>query len=160
MWSEVDRSGATTVLLGNFQAKVDEKFRVKLPAFFRSHIETTWGTGLYVTSDSHVGAYVQIYPMPVWLAILEKLAAMPRSLSAAKKLSQWTNYWGQAADLDSQGRVLIHPLLREAAAMDGEIVVLGEQDKLTLWNHARFKQSASESAMTDDDWDDLARRGL
>lgn len=148
------------MLLGNSPAKIDEKGRLKVPTEFRTYIETTWGTSLFVTSDSDGGQSVQIYPMPVWLEIQKKLGAMPSSNPTRRKYALWTNYFGKVADLDTQGRVLIHPLLREAAAMNGEVVVLGDYNRLSLWNHDRFKQFGPDQKFNDDDWRVLSEHGI
>ena len=61
------------------------------------------------------------------------------------------NYFGQVAELDSQGRVADPPRLREAADMSGEVDVLGQYDYLEVWNHDRFvseARSASRSPTT------------
>jgi transcriptional regulator MraZ len=148
------------VLLGNSPAKIDEKGRLKVPTEFRTYIETTWGTSLFVTSDSDGGQSVQVYPMPVWLEIQKKLGAMPSSNPTRRKYALWTNYYGKVAELDTQGRVLIHPLLRDAAAMNGEVVVLGDYNRLALWNHDRFKQFGPDQKFTDDDWRVLSEHGI
>lgn len=148
------------MLLGNSPAKIDEKGRLKVPTEFRAYIETTWGTSLFVTSDSDGGQSVQIYPMPVWMDIQKKLGAMPSSNPTRRKYALWTNYYGKVADLDTQGRVLIHPLLRDSAAMNGEVVVLGDYNRLSLWNHDRFKQFGPDQKFTDDDWRVLSEHGI
>ena len=42
-------------------------------------------------------------------------------------------------EIDSQGRVLIPPQLREPAAMQGDVVVLGLPKYLEVWNRARVR---------------------
>ena len=37
---------------------------------------------------------------------------------------RWTSLYGQSSEIDGQGRVLIHPLLRERAAMAGDVFVM------------------------------------
>ena len=63
------------MLRGNYAAKIDDKGRLKIPNAFRSLVEGQHGTELFVTSLT--GEYVRIYPMPVWLALEEKLARVP-----------------------------------------------------------------------------------
>jgi len=117
------------VLLGNIPAKIDDKGRLKVPTEFRTYIESTWGTSLFVTSDSDSGQSVQVYPMPVWLEIQKKLGQMPSSNPTRRKYALWTNYYGKVTELDSQGRVMVHPLLRDDAAMAGDVLVFGDYNR-------------------------------
>ncbi len=148
------------MLLGNIPAKIDDKGRLKVPTEFRTFIESTYGTALFVTSDSDAGQSVQIYPMPVWLEIQKKLGQMPSSNPTRKKYALWTNYYGKVTELDSQGRVMIHPLLREDAVMAGEVLVFGDYNRLSVWNKERFKQLGPEHRLTDDDFRVLSEHGI
>ena len=71
------------------------------------------------------GGFVRVYPFSVWREIEDKLAALPSMNKAKKKFLDRTNYWGQAARMDGQGRILIPSLLRESAVMRGEVAVIG-----------------------------------
>jgi transcriptional regulator MraZ len=146
------------VLRGNYAAKIDEKGRLKIPNAFRSLIEGTHGKELFVTSIT--GEYVRIYPMPVWLAYEEKLAAVPTTLPARLRLFDRINYYGQTAEVDVQGRVLIHPRVRDSAGMTGEVDVLGQYDWLDVWNHERFVAKLQREPYTDDDARALAEYGI
>ena len=44
-------------------------------------------------------------------------------------------------ELDGQGRILIQPILREAAQMKGDVDVMGNLTYLDVWNHARFLEN-------------------
>jgi MraZ protein len=124
------------VLRGNHAAKIDEKGRLKIPNAFRALVETKHGKELFVTSLT--GEYVRVYPMPVWQALEEKLARMPSTHPARLKFLDRVNYYGQAAEIDAQGRVVIHARLRDSAGMTGEVDVFGQYDYLDVWNHERF----------------------
>ena len=112
------------MLRGNYAAKIDDKGRLKIPNAFRALVEGQHGKEVFVTSLT--GEYVRIYPMPVWTALEEKLAAVPSTLPARLKFFDRVNYFGQAAEFDLQGRVLIHPRLRESAGMSGDVDVFGQ----------------------------------
>ncbi len=42
------------------------------------------------------------------------------------------------AELDRQGRVLIPPVLRQFAGLDGQVVVVGTGEGIEIWNAADF----------------------
>jgi MraZ protein len=146
------------VLRGNYAAKIDDKGRLKIPNAFRDLVQGQHGTELFVTSLT--GEYVRVYPMPVWTALEEKLAAVPSTHPARLKFFDRVNYYGQTAEIDAQGRVVIHPRLREAAGMTGEVDVLGQYDWLDVWNHERFAAKLQREPFTDDDARALAQFGI
>jgi MraZ protein len=146
------------VLRGNYAAKIDDKGRLKIPNAFRALVEGKHGTELFVTSLT--GESVRIYPMPVWLALEERLARAPSTHPSRTKFLNRVNYFGQAAEIDAQGRVVIHPRLRESAGMSGEVDVLGEVDRLEVWNHERLVAKLQAEPFTDDDAKALSEFGI
>ena len=151
MWSH-------KVLRGNFSARIDEKGRLKIPTAFRSLIEETHGNSLFVTSLS--GESVLVYPMPVWIAIEEKLARVPSTNPARMRFLDRVNFFGQPAEFDRQGRVSVHPRLRESAGMAGAVAVIGQQDHLAVWNNERFVKRLEHDPFTEADAHALSELGI
>lgn len=154
----MELSGQKAVLRGNHTAKIDDKGRLKIPNAFRSLIEGEHGAELFVTSLT--GEEVRIYPLPVWLALEERLGRMPSTHPARLRFFDRVNYFGQMADIDSQGRVVLPARLRESAGMDGEVDVLGQYDHLDVWNHERFLGKLHREPYTDDDARALSEFGI
>ena len=146
------------MLRGNYAAKIDDKGRLKIPNAFRALIEETHGAELFVTSLT--GDSVRLYPMPVWLALEEKLARVPSTHPARLKFFDRVNYFGQTAAIDAQGRVVIHQRLRESASMSGEVDVFGQYDVLDVWNHERFLARLQNEPFTADDAKALSEFGI
>lgn len=146
------------MLRGNYAAKIDDKGRLKIPNAFRALIQSAHGAEVFVTSLT--GEYVRVYPMPVWLALEEKLAKMPSTHPARLKFLDRANYYGQTAEIDAQGRVVIHQRLRESAGMDGEVDVFGQYEYLDVWNHERFVAKLQREPYTDDDARALSEFGI
>jgi MraZ protein len=146
------------VLRGNYAAKIDDKGRLKIPNAFRGLVETKHGKELFVTSLT--GEYVRIYPMPVWLELEEKLARMPSTHPARLKFLDRVNYFGQTAEFDTQGRVLIHSRLRESAGVNSEVDVFGQVTYLDVWSHERFVAKLQREPYTDDDARALSEFGV
>jgi MraZ protein len=137
---------------------MDEKGRIKLPAAYRRHIEEHYGTEFYVTSLT--GDCARLYPMPEWLAIEEKLQTRGTMDAAVRKFLDRTNYYGQLAEMDSQGRILVHPLLRSSAELLGEVTVLGYLQYLEVWELDRFKARMDSNPYTEEDAASLSRLGI
>jgi MraZ protein len=146
------------VLRGNAPAKIDDRGRLKVPTTFRADIQQEHGRELYVTSLT--GESVRIYPMAVWVEIEGRLAQMPSAHPARVKFLDRVNFYGQTAELDPQGRVLIHQRLRDSAQMAGEVDVLGLQNFLEVWNHERFVAKLTRDPFTDADAKALAEFGI
>jgi MraZ protein len=146
------------VLRGNHTARIDDKGRLKLPSAFRALVEGTHGPDVFITSLT--GESVQVYPMPVWAEKEARLARMPSTHPARIKFLDRVNYYGQTGELDTQGRILIHPRLRESAGMAGEVDVIGAYDYLDVWNHERFLARLQRDPFTDDDARALAEFGI
>ena len=146
------------MLRGNAPAKIDDKGRLKIPNAFRAVIQETHGVDVFVTSLD--GDSVLVYPMPIWEGIEHRLAQMPSTHPARKKYAARTSYYGQVAEIDTQGRVLIHARLRDSAQMAGEVDVLGQQNYLEVWNHDRLAARIVGDEFTDDDLKALADFGI
>jgi MraZ protein len=154
-WGKIRGLG---VFRGHEQARIDDKGRLKVPNVFRSFLESKYGRELFLTSLT--GEYVRLYPMPVWLVIEEKLGNMPSTHPSRLRFLDRVNFFGQVAELDTQGRVLIPARLRETAAIAGDVDVLGQYDYLDTWNHDRLLTKLQRDAYTDDDAKALSEFGI
>ena len=146
------------MLRGNSIAKIDEKGRLKLPSSFRALLEPKYGGTYFVTSLR--GDSVRIYPMQVWMGIEERLGQASSMNPAVIRFKNMVNYFGQTATLDPQGRLLVHPLLRDRAEIRGEVVVLGQHDHLEVWNRSNFESRLASDPLTDADLETLSGFGL
>src|SRR5580692_10366235 len=145
------------MLRGNYQARVDEKGRLKIPAAFLESLRE-YGTQFFVTSEN--GEFVRIYPMRFWNEIEEKLAKLSSHNRTKQKFLTRMNYYGQVVELDGQGRNLVQPILRDAAQMKGDVYVLGNLTYLDVWNGARFLDEMKKSPITDEDEKTLDELGI
>ncbi len=125
---------------------------------FRGVIQDQHGPDVFVTSVT--GESVRIYPMPVWLEIERKLSQMPGNHPSRLKFLDRVNYYGQAVELDSQGRAVIPVHLRDRASIVGDVRVFGRIDYLDVWNEERFLQKLEREPWMDDDGLKLAEHGI
>ena len=141
------------MLRGSTSARIDDKGRLKVPNTFRRLVEQKHGREVYLTSLT--GEYVRIYPMPVWLELEERLAAMPSTHPAKLRFLDRVNYYGADGELDSQGRVIIPARLRESV----EIPIDADDARgAGLEHHARVAAKAERAV--DEDAAALGRKKL
>ncbi len=140
---------------GSAPARLDEKGRVKVPNLFRQQIEEAFGPDLYVTSLH--GKEVLVYPLAMWRALEEKLAALPAIHRAKTKFLERVNYFGQDASIDGQGRVLVPQILRDSAKLPADVVVTGNIDHLVVSDRNALASRLASEDFTPEDYDALSK---
>lgn len=147
--------------IGNPKTKLDERGRLKMPAEFKAFIERKYGkdfTSFYITSRE--GKDAEIYPMPEWQRHLAKIFTMPKSLPARKKLLERYNLFGDRAEMDPQGRLLMPEELRNAGLANVEVKVSGEGSFLRVTSLQVLRESVSTSPLSPQEEDSLAGYGV
>jgi len=147
--------------VGNPQAHIDERGRLKLPAEFRAFVEKKYGAGFkafYVTSTD--GKTGELYPLPEWHEHMAKVLAMPRMHpSRVKLLANYTRF-GDKAEMDPQGRMLLPEKLREEADLNGDVKVSGEGILLRITSVKRLDEAVAADPLNAADFEALAQFGL
>jgi MraZ protein len=146
------------VLMGHSPAKIDEKGRLKVPTSFRKIIEDRYGQECFITSTD--GERALVYPLPVWFEFQRRLAKVPSTSQAKQKLLERVNYFGQISGIDAQGRLLVPAVLREVAGITDDVVVLGNEDHLIVWNEPKIQKRLSETPLTAEDFKELELHGV
>jgi MraZ protein len=139
---------------GNHTAKVDEKGRLKLPAAFKQLLDAQHVDQFYITSTD--GTKAEIWPLPEWEKIESKLAEHSTMNDAVEKFLSLTGYYGQQVEMDTQARVLLPQILRGAAKLDAEVVVMGKIDHLEVYNQTNFEANLPSNTLTAGDRQSIA----
>lgn len=146
------------MLRGSAEAKIDDKGRLKVPSHFRRFVEETWGRDVFITSVD--GTHAVFYPLPVWEAFEARLMGLPSTNVQRQRYLERVGYFGQQARLDAQGRMVVPTRLRDSAAIDGDVVLLGLGDRIAIWNRERFERRITDRPFTDDDFQALTAQGV
>jgi len=116
------------MFLGQYTHSVDSKGRLTIPARYRDALES----GAVVTQGFERN--LMVYTNEAF----ERLAQRASSLSTTDPQGRAIRriLFGGAADvsLDSVGRILIPPFLREYAGIDGEVSIVGAGDYVEIWS--------------------------
>ena len=144
---------------GNHPTRIDDKGRLKVPADFKREIEEKFTSQqFYVTSFD--GKQARLYPMEEWERFEQKLAALPSLNPTKQKLLNVSNYYGQAVEMDGQGRVTIPGLLRDAGGIKGEVAVMGFLTYLGVRNMEQLKTEMEQAPFTAEDEKTLSDLGI
>lgn len=117
---------------------LDAKGRLAIPARHRESLVEASGGELVLTAHPH--RCLLIYPAPAWEPIRDKVLAAsslnPQS-AAIKRLLV-----GNAREetLDSAGRLLVAPELRQFAQLDKLIWLVGQGSHFEIWSDAGWKK--------------------
>ena len=132
---------------------------MKVPADHKRELDERYGpTKFYVTSRT--GRIAEIYPMEEWEKIEQKLATLPTSNPYRNKFLDTTNYYGQVAEMDAQGRLLLPALLRDKANLKGDVAVVGKLTFLEVRNLEDYGRTIEENPLTDEDANALSELGI
>ena len=110
-----------TMFRGATQVTLDAKGRMVLPTRYRERIlERCQGQ----------------------LVVLEgKLMRLPTMNEASRKLQRLMVGHATDVELDAAGRLLLPPKLREFAALERDVVLVGQGNRFELWDEPRWNQS-------------------
>ena len=109
---------------------------------------------------SLTGEYVRIYPMPVWLALEEKLARGAVHPSGTAQVLRPHQLLRPDGRIRRAGAGADPSATARSAGMAGEVDVFGQYDWLDVWNHERFVAKLQREPYTDDDARALAEFGI
>lgn len=128
---------------------LDAKGRMAMPARFRETIDAGCQGKLVVTIEEE-GKSLAIYPLQRFEEIQRKLEALPSLNAAAKRLKRLIIGHATDVELDGSGRILIPPTLRSFAKLDKRAVLVGQGQRLELWDEDTWN-SNREEWLNDDD---------
>jgi MraZ protein len=124
-----------TKFLGSYQHTIDDKGRISLPAQYRREAADQ----RFVLVQPYPPA-LALYPEVEWGAVEERLSEMVSRNQDARlyMLSLMSN--AVEVSPDAQGRILIPQRLKEAAGLDGTVMLVGAINKIELWDPSKFNE--------------------
>jgi len=125
---------------GSSALSLDAKGRLTVPARHRDAL-TVQCEGR-VTLTRHPDGCLMLFPRPVWEVHRERLASLPISARPWQRI-----FLGSAVDvdMDSAGRILVSPELRQAAGLAKDVMLLGMGSHFEVWDSASLAVKDQET---------------
>ena len=118
---------------------LDAKGRMAMPSKYRERLQQQGAGQLVVTLDMSDPCLL-IYPVPEWEDIERKLVRLPSLNKQAMRIKRLLLGHASEVELDSHGRILLPPALRELVKLDKRIILLGQGNKFEVWDEQTWNE--------------------
>jgi len=133
---------------GRFEYALDDKGRVKIPSKFK---DTLYKKDLKVLVLTIFDDCIYAYPQDVWEELEKKAVNLPLTNKSARRFKRMFFASAQDVNIDSQGRILIPPVLRNDSGITKDVVVLGNLDHIELWPKANWENELKALKESEED---------
>jgi MraZ protein len=133
----------SAVFRGVSELVLDAKGRLAIPARHRDGLVNGSAGHLIVTADH--GGCLLIYPLAAWEPIQKRLMDLSSFDDKIRSLQRLIVGHADDVELDAAGRILIPPALRRYAGLDKRVVLVGQGQKLELWDEAKWQAQIAQS---------------
>lgn len=139
MWLQVVKGGLEMFFIGRFEHNLDDKSRLMIPTKLRENLNGK----LYMTLG--VGKCIELYPEETYL---NRIAINRNRVNNLSKEGLGFNRvlfsYSTECKLDGQGRVLLTKEIRKVTSVDKEVIIIGNDDHIEIWNKFRYEQMELE----------------
>jgi len=117
---------------GATSLNLDAKGRLAVPSKHRDALLAQCAGHLVLTAHPH--RCLLLYPQPAWEPIQAKMMALSSFDKQSSKLQRMLVGFAEDIELDSAGRLLVSPVLREFAGLEKQAMLVGQGSHFELWN--------------------------
>ncbi len=127
------------MFMGAYQHSLDEKGRLIIPAKFRDSL------GDNFILNQGLDNCLYIYPRSQWKVLEEKIKELPTADPKTRAFVRLFFSGAVEAELDKQGRIVIPQHLREHAALEKDVYVIGVSTKVEVWSKENWEKYSMET---------------
>ncbi len=120
------------MLSGEYSHNLDAKGRVIMPSKLREEL----GESFYVTKGFE--GCLAVYSAEEFEKLGAAIQALPGNMREARRLQRVIITGAHLCEADKQGRFVVPPTLREFAALDKELVIVGNGNHAEIWDAAKW----------------------
>ena len=139
---------------GEYSHQLDKKGRLIIPARLRPYLLD----GAMLTRG--LDANLVIYPQEAWRNVTQQLNQMPITQASARALRRLLLSGAMEISADRQGRILIPAYLRDYASIKEEVLIVGMETFIELWEPEHWRTTLDGASEVLADSDHLLRLSL
>ena len=134
----VIKDGVEHMFLGRYQHSIDDKGRLIIPARYRELLSN----GAFITQG--FDGNLMVLTTETFNAISQNIRGMSITDARARLLKRLLYSSGEQVDVDRAGRILLPQFLRQAAGLDGEVVIVGVGEHFEIWSSDHWLEQAKQ----------------
>lgn len=134
---------------GHTVISLDEKGRIIIPSKFRKHILPEANGIMHVTLGRDNCLW--LYPSYEWNKLLNVIDSLNPFLKSEIAMKRQMMFYADECLIDSQHRILIPNTLLLKVEIKKEILLIGQLDKIELWNPVAYEKYLKSSSETYED---------
>jgi MraZ protein len=134
---------ARTFFRGVSELVLDAKGRLAIPSRHREALVVGSDGRVVVTADP--GGCLLICPPTAWEPLQAQLMSLSSFDVTIRSLQRLIVGHADDVELDAAGRILVPPALRRYAALDKRVVLVGQGQKLELWDEAKWQAQVAQT---------------
>ena len=123
---------------------MDAKGRIMLPTALKKLLAEEIAEG-FVLKRSVYYPCLELYPMPAWNKLMEKLGKLNRFVKKNSDFIRKFTAGVKQIEVDGTGRLLIPKNLVATAGLQKEIVLASSQDILEVWDKEQYEEAIDTS---------------
>lgn len=123
---------------GSFKSTLDSKGRINFPAKFRKNLrEGDEDTVILVRGTERC---IGMYPLISWHETIADLKQKVRNKREFGIVSRRLMYQASEQKIDKQGRLNLPTSLVEYARLNGELLIVGYDNKMEIWHPEKYQE--------------------
>ncbi len=128
--------GATSI-------SIDSKGRIAIPTRYRAELLEHHHGALVCTVDIRQSCLL-LYPLHEWEKVEQKLLALSNFDPTQRRIQRVMQGFATECEMDSAGRILLSPTLRQHAQLEQQIMLVGQLNKFEIWQDQQWQKQISE----------------
>ncbi len=136
---------------GATNLNMDAKGRLVIPTKHREALFVQSAGEMVLTAHSH--PCLLLYPASAWEPIQSKIMSLSSFDKKSAALQRRLVGYAEDISLDSAGRLLVSPALRELAGLEKEVMLIGQGSHFELWSKEAWIRQSQEAVNEDGEFE-------